>query len=155
MLFTLRIAEPRDIPGMAAIRAAEWETQAYWEQRISGYLAGTHNPQRALPERAAFVAEDGGAVAGFVAGHRTRRFDCDGELEWINVAATHRGQGIAGQLFAPMAAWFLEQQAWRVCVNVTPENTAARALYGRLGAVSFKEYWMVWPDIRASLPRGR
>ena len=120
MLFTLRIAEPRDIPGMAAIRAAEWETQAYWEQRISGYLAGTHNPQRALPERAAFVAEDGGAVAGFVAGHRTRRFDCDGELEWINVAATHRGQGIAGQLFAAMAAWFLEQQAWRVCVNVSP-----------------------------------
>jgi len=155
MAITIRPTEIRDVPGMAAIRAAEWETQAFWEQRISGYLAGTHNPQQALPERAAFVAEDAGAIIGFVAGHRTRRFGCEGELEWINVAARHRERGIAGQLFAPMAGWFVEQHAFRVCVNVTPENTAARALYGKLGAVPFKEFWMVWTDIRACVARSR
>jgi hypothetical protein len=39
-----------------------------------------------LTERAAFVAIDDGDLVGFVAGHKTRRLGCDGELQWINVA---------------------------------------------------------------------
>jgi len=137
---------------MAAIRAAERGTQEYWEQRISGYLTGTHNPQQALPERAAFVAEVTGAIAGFVAGHRTRPYQCDAELEWINTAVLHRGQGIASALLQPMSAWFVELQAFRVCVNVAPDNAPAVAFYRKHNAQPLNQYFMLWPDIRRLIP---
>ncbi|HTW47023.1 MAG TPA: GNAT family N-acetyltransferase [Acidobacteriaceae bacterium] len=144
----IRPVTTADIPAMAAIRAAERGSQEYWEQRIAGYLAGEVNPQQALPERAAFVAEDAGAIAGFIAGHRTRRYQCDGELEWINTAASHRGQGIAARLLLAQAAWFVEQQAFRVCVNVAPDNEPAVAFYRKYGAQPLNKFFMVWPDVR-------
>lgn len=145
---TIHPAEDRDIPAMAVLRAREWETPAYWEKRIRGYLAGTHHPQQALPERAVFVAEEAGRVVGFVAGHRTRRYGCDGELEWINVAVGHRRQGIAGPLLVRMGVWFVEQCAFRVCVNVAPDNNPAVALYRKYGAEELNAHFMVWADIR-------
>lgn len=151
---TIRAATPGDIPAMAAIRAVEWQTPRFWEERIGGYLAGTYHPQQALAERAVFVAEAAGPegrgaeVVGFVAGHRTRRFECDGELQWINTAKSHQGQGIAGQLLLAQAGWFVEQAAYRVCVNVAQENDAARSLYTHRGAQPFGDFWMLWPDIR-------
>jgi GNAT superfamily N-acetyltransferase len=57
---------------------------------------------------------DEGKLVGFVAGHRTRRFDCDAELQWINVAEERRGQGIADKLMAQIGACFIEQDALRV-----------------------------------------
>lgn len=80
---TIRRAEQTDIVAMAAIRAAEWETQEYWERRIAGYLAGAVNPRHALGARAAFVALDGDEITGFVAGHLTHRFECTGRGAWI------------------------------------------------------------------------
>lgn len=149
---TLRPVEPRDIPALAAIRAQEWQTQAYWEKRIHGYLEGTHNPQHALPERALFVAEEKGVIVGFVAGHRTRRHDCEGEIEWINVAASERGRGLSRPLLLRIAAWFMDQKAFRICVNVRADNQPAVALYTRAGAQTLREGWMVWPDIRTLNP---
>jgi GNAT superfamily N-acetyltransferase len=149
MAITLRPAEFTDIPGMAAIRAREWETEAYWTGRIGAYLRGEQSPQKALPARAVFVALDGTELVGFVAGHRTRRLGCDGELQWINVAAERRGQGIANSLLARISAWFVDQNAWRICVNVEPGNSAARRFYGRCGARVLNDYWMIWEDSRA------
>jgi ribosomal protein S18 acetylase RimI-like enzyme len=148
-MFHIRPATSADTPAMAAIRAAERGSHEYWHDRIAGYLAGTVNPQQALPERAVFVAEDRGAIIGFVAGHRTRRYGCDAELEWINTAATHRGQGFAAALLLAQAAWFVEQQAFRVCVNIAPDNTPAVAFYRKHGAQPLNEFFMVWPDIRS------
>jgi ribosomal protein S18 acetylase RimI-like enzyme len=74
-------------------------------------------------------------VVGLIAGHRTKRFGCDGELEWIDVAKECRGQGIAEGLMTAMIRWFVEQGALRVCVNVAPENIGACRLYARYGAV--------------------
>ena len=142
----VRVATLQDVPAMAAMRARNWETEEFWQVRIGGYLRGSHSPQQALRERAAFVAAEEGLVVGFVAGHRTRRFQCDGELQWIDVEAAHRGRGIAGKLMQAMGAWFVAQDALRVCVNVAPENVAARRLYARHGAVSLGEHWMVWED---------
>lgn len=153
MSFVIRQAEETDVAAMAAIRAREWETQAYWEARIGGYLSGQRSPQQALPARAAFVAVDGGVVAGFVAGHRTRRYGCDGELEWINVVEESRGKGIAGALLAAMAGWFAAEQLLRVCVDVEPGNAAARRLYGKYGAGALNAHWMVWEDIRVIFGR--
>ena len=144
----LRPVEQADIPWMAAIRA-QGGTAAFWKDRIGLYLSGQHSPQQALTARAAFVAIDRNDLVGFVAGHRTRRFGCDGELQWINVVEERRGQGIAGRLMVKIGAWFVEQDAYRVCVNVEPKNTAARHLYSRCGAQPLDDYWMIWEDSRA------
>ena len=148
MDLTIRASEDDDISAMAAIRAQEWETEAFWKERIGRYMHGEHSPQKALAARAAFVAVREGVVAGFVAGHRTRRYDCDGELQWINVAMAHRGRGIAGQLLLAIAPWFVSQKALRICVNVDPKNAAARALYANYGAQPLNPHWMVWQDVR-------
>jgi GNAT superfamily N-acetyltransferase len=144
----LRVVEPRDVPALAAIRAQEWESQEYWEKRIRAYLEGTLNPQQALPARTLFVAEEQGIVLGFAAGHRTRRHGCDGELEWMNVALAHRGRGLSRLLLLRMGAWFVEQKAFHVCVNVRADNLPAVALYSRAGARALQPGWMVWEDIR-------
>ena len=149
MQITVRAAESADIPRMALMRAQEWETETFWTGRIGLYLSGEHSPQQALPDRAAFVALAGTELVGFVAGHRTLRFGFDGELQWINVAAGGRGQGIADRLMVTIRAWFVEHCAYRVCVNVDPNNIAARKLYSRCGAQPLNDHWMIWHDSRA------
>lgn len=148
MPVTIRPAEIRDVIAMAAIRARDWETQEYWEARIGRYLNVEQSPKEALSGRAAFVAVEGETIVGFVAGHRTRRYGCAGELQWINVTVERRRHGIAGLLLVTMAGWFVEQNALRVCVNVEPANAVARELYEKYGARTFHECWMVWEDIR-------
>jgi len=141
-----RSAENVDVPSMAAIRAKESGGEALWVDRIGRYLSGAHSPQQALPERAAYVAVHEHRIVGFVAGHRTRRFDCDGELQWINVVQEKRGQGIAARLLVEIGSWFVQHNACRVCVNVEPANQAARRVYARCGAQRLNEYWMIWED---------
>jgi ribosomal protein S18 acetylase RimI-like enzyme len=148
---TIRPADVHDVPAMAAIRAHEWETQAYWEKRIGNYLWGEIGAQHSLLGHAVFVAVRHDTVLGFIAGHRTRRFGCDGELEWIDVVEAHRRQGIAGKLIVTLAAWFVQQQALRICIDVKPQNTAARGLYAKYGAKPLNPHWMIWEDIRAVL----
>ena len=143
-----RLVEKSDVPAMARIRAAEWETEDYWKNRIFGYLDHTLHPQHALIPRAIYVALHGDAVIGFIAGHLTRRYQCDGELEWINVIPEHRGRGVASELLRLLAVWFGEQKASRICVDVDPANTAARRFYSRHGAQSLNPHWMVWSDIK-------
>jgi hypothetical protein len=36
----LRPADTTDIPAIAALRASDWETEAYWTDRITNYLQG-------------------------------------------------------------------------------------------------------------------
>lgn len=146
---TIRRAEERDVPAIAAIRAEAWETQAFWEPRVAAYLAGAIAARQAVPVSAVFVAEVEGVVAGVASGHRTKRHGCQGELQWMNVARAQQGLGIAGKLLASMATWFAEQDALRVCVDVEPKNAVARAFYAKSGAVDLKPSWMVWEDMRA------
>jgi ribosomal protein S18 acetylase RimI-like enzyme len=150
-MITFRPAQAADIPRMAALRAREWGTEPYWMERITGYLHRTVSAQQAQADRAAFVAQDGDLLAGFVAGHRTRRHGCHAELEWINVAEASRGAGLGRLLLAQIGAWFVEQGARRVCVNVEPDNAAARRLYERCSAQPFKTHWMIWEDSRSML----
>jgi ribosomal protein S18 acetylase RimI-like enzyme len=133
---------------MAAIRAREWQTAEFWTASIGDYLAGTRSPQKAMPDRAVWVALEDHAVVGFVAGHLTTRFGCQGELQWINVLSEHRGKGIAGSLMNNMLEWFRHQNAFHICVDVEPQNSAARALYASYGAVPLSDYWMHWRDLR-------
>jgi len=136
---------------MAHIRAGEWETEEYWRTRISRYMDCELHPQHALTPRVTYVALEDTAMAGFIAGHLTRRYACDGELEWINVIPERRGSGIASELLRLLAAWFTEQKALRVCVDVDPANITARRFYRRHGAANLNAHWLVWNDINAVL----
>ena len=101
--------------------------------------------------RVAYVALEGETVVALIAGHLTRRFQCDGELEWINVVPEHRRSGIASALLRLLAEWFVGQQALRVCVDVDPANGEARRFYSRHGAVELNPHWLVWNDISVVL----
>jgi GNAT superfamily N-acetyltransferase len=147
MLF-YREATLSDAPAMAQVRAYDWGTEEYWQERIALYLSGHSHPREALLPRIAFLCMDGDGVAGLIAGHLTRRFSCDGELEWISVRPEYRGQKIASHLLRLLAGWFRDQGAGRICVDVEPSNRVARAFYASHGATDLKPHWMVWQDIR-------
>jgi ribosomal protein S18 acetylase RimI-like enzyme len=146
-----REAESSDIPAMARIREATGGSEEFWANRISGYLNGTHNPQKALPPRVIFVAQQDDSIIGFIAGHLTEHHGCDGELEWINIIPEQRGKGAASELFLRLVRWFVERNVSRVCVDCAPDNAAALRFYKRHGAEPLNEYFLVWNNIRATL----
>jgi GNAT superfamily N-acetyltransferase len=144
-----REATLSDVDEMARIRAEGGWLGGAPAERMARYLAGEHHPQHALAPRVIYVAEEGTSMAGFIAGHLTRRYGCDGELQWIFVVPEQRGGAIAQLLLRRLAAWFLDQRARRICVDVDPENRPGRRFYRRHGAQDLNEHWLVWPDIRA------
>jgi hypothetical protein len=50
-----------------------------------------------------------------------------------------------------LAAWFIEQQALRVCIDVQPKNLVARGLYAKFGARPLNPHWMIWDDVRVAV----
>jgi ribosomal protein S18 acetylase RimI-like enzyme len=127
-----------DIPAMAKIRAADWGNQDYWTERIHKYLTHELYPKEALRPRVAFIGIDGEHISGLIEGHLTRRFGCEGELEWISIRSDYRNRGIASHLFRLLAEWFAAHDVRRVCVDVEPSNEIARGFYARHGAVDLK-----------------
>jgi ribosomal protein S18 acetylase RimI-like enzyme len=141
-----REANPSDIPAMARIRI-EGEEGGAPEERMACYPAREHHPQQALMPRVIYVAWEEDALVGYVAGHLTRRHACDGELQWVYVVPKRRGSRVARELLCLLAAWFVEQNASRICVNVDPANTTASRFYTRHGAETLSQHWLVWADI--------
>lgn len=150
-MLTYREAREEDIPAMASIRAAEWGTQEYWMERIPAYLLGESDPQHARKTRVGYVACDESVVVGFITGHLTRRHQCDGELQWINVAQVYRGSETASELLRLLAKWFVDQNSSKVCVDVEPRNLSARNFYRKHGAVDLNPHWLIWNDISVVL----
>ena len=139
-------ATDSDIPDLASLRGGGNRL----EQTMLGYLHGTYSPGFAEKDRAVFVARLSGEFAGYVAGHRTTRFGCDGELQWLNVAEKHRGIGVADALIQKILDWFRSKEINRVCVNVDPANHIARRVYERHGAAELDQYWLIWSDLRVT-----
>jgi len=137
-----REAGLEDVPRLVGLPR---DGEAGGDPRMGRYLAGEHHPQHALAPRVLWMATDGDAPIGYAAGHLTRRFDCEGELQWIYVAATHRRLGVASALLGRLAAWFVEHGARRICVDVGDDD--ARPFYRRHGAVELNRHWMAWEDI--------
>ena len=152
---TIREARLDDIPSLARIRALEWESEQFWNSRIAGYVTGKHSPKEALSPRIVYLAADREIIQGFIAGHLTRRYGCDGELQWINVIREHRGGSIAAELLLRLAGWFASKSAVCICVDVDPANAVARRFYARHGARELNRHWMVWADIRIVPDAGR
>ena len=151
---TYRPASQADVAAMAELRTTSGWTGGAGAETMRRYLAGKHHPQQALAPRVAFVAQAEATLAGYIAGHRTTRLGCAGELQWLLVAPAHRGGPVAAGLLAALAGWFVAQGAERVCVNVAPENDPARRFYARRGAVVLTEHWMVWPNVGAAAWHG-
>ncbi|MGN6640247.1 MAG: GNAT family N-acetyltransferase [Mucilaginibacter sp.] len=145
MAISYRIATRNDIPAIAYLRSLEWETEDFWVPRVTGYMNGVNTPQHGFPERIVYVAEEDNVITGFIAGHLTTRLNCGGELEWINVETDYRRKGIAAELVHKLAAWFIEQNAHKICVD--PGNENARKFYTALGAENLNQHWMYWQDI--------
>jgi len=66
--------------------------------RIAGYFARTFHPSQSLPERTLIVAEENDQIIGFIAGHRSRRMGCDGELQWMFVRPAWQRKGVGATL---------------------------------------------------------
>ena len=148
-----REAKESDIPAMARLRGTDLKTEKKWILRISDYMNLNHNPQEALLPRVMYVATEADALIGFIAGHLTRRFQCDGELQWINVEPEYRGTGIASGLLKKLAVWFIDQKALHICVDCAPDNSSAQNFYRFHGAKNLNEFWLVWKDISVVLNR--
>lgn len=143
-----RQAEPADIPAMARLRAQRASREEYWTDRITRYFEHEHNPQMALPPRVGFVAVEGETVIGLITGHLSRRYSCDGEVQWIHVAPEHRRTGVASELLRLLARWFVAQNAFKICVDVDPSNTVGLRFYTKHNAQVLNPHWMIWNDIR-------
>jgi GNAT superfamily N-acetyltransferase len=145
-----RPAQRSDIPQMARIWGLEKGEGGTSEERMTAYFDGQYHPQHALLPRVIYVAFERGVLIGYIAGHVTRRFGCDGELEWLYVTPEWRRNGVASELLRRLALWFKQQRASRVCVNVAISNVVAHRFYARNGAVVLNQHWLVWDDIAAA-----
>jgi len=145
MAITIKLATESDIPSLARLRSLGWGDIDYWMPRVAAYMNGENNPQKALPQRIVYAAADGDIIAGFIAGHLTKRLDCEGELQWIDVDTKYRRKGVASELVRVLAKWFEDQGAHKICVD--PGNENAREFYVANGAENLNAHWMYWKDI--------
>jgi GNAT superfamily N-acetyltransferase len=132
-LFSYREVTATDVPEMARCRLLDPAADPADERMVANF-DGRHHPQQALAPRVGYVAVGPPGMVGYIAGHLSRRFNCDGELQYLFVSWTYRRQGVARDLVAHLAAWFARHRASYVCVNVNSQSPAARPFYLSLGA---------------------
>jgi GNAT superfamily N-acetyltransferase len=142
----VREATTADVVAMADCRLTD-PAAGTADPRMAAYFDGQHHPQQALLPRVGYVALAGNAVIGYIAGHRTTRHGCAGEVQYLFVAPAYRRRRIGAALLQRLARWFREQGAARVCVNVNPDSLAAQPFYTSQGASVLNKYWYVWEDI--------
>lgn len=141
-----RQATLADVAAMAECRRSD-PAAGPADARMAAYFQGTHHPQHALLPRAGFVAEERGRLVGYIAGHQTTRFDCDGEVQYLFVAPDHRQRGVASGLLRALAVWFQARGIARVCVDVDVSSPGAVPFYVHHGAVPINRFWYMWTDI--------
>lgn len=85
---------------------------------------------------AVLVARDDDELVGLVTGTRGSHPSRRGVIEiGIGVRATHRGRGIGFALLAALERWALSTSCHRLSLHVVTSNTAAIALYRKIGFV--------------------
>lgn len=150
---TFRAVSAPDVPAMTRCRQGE-PAGGPVDPRMSAYFEGLHHPQESLSPRTGFAAFDGDQVIGYIAGHRTKRHDCEGEVQYLFVAPAHRRRGIAGELLSLLADWFGAQGARQVCIAVAADSPPeCKPFVEELGARPLRRHWHAWDDIGAV--RGR
>src|SRR5690349_12176280 len=143
-----REASAADVPAMITSHGA---TSAA-DSRIAAYLNRQHHPQQALLPRMAYVALHEKRVIAYVAGHRTARHGCEGEVQYLFVSPDFRRRGIATELLRRLAAWFQSQGVQNVCVALANDSPPeAKPFYESAGAAPLKKYWYAWQNIGSIL----
>jgi ribosomal protein S18 acetylase RimI-like enzyme len=127
-----------DLPPLAAfphwpplaIACSLWEDGGIGPRRLAVM-------DRAAGPKAAILARDGDRPAGvaFVACH-----GAEAMLHALEVRPAHRRRSIGTTLLHAAAAWAADAGADRLSLAVTERNTAARALYARLGMQVVGQY---------------
>lgn len=117
------------------------------DPRMAAYFDGQHHPREALSARVGYVAIEGGTVIGYVAGHLTRRYGCEGEVQYLYVSPAHRRSGVGRELIVLLARWFVRNGGRHVCVDVNEDSSGARPFYLSLGAKELRPHWMHWQDV--------
>jgi len=141
-------ATSADVPAIALCRREDPTDGGVIDSRMGAYLEGRHHPQQALLLRAGYVARHNNAVVGYIAGHRTTRHGCAGEVQYLFVAPSYRRRGIGTALLRLLAEWFTTQDALKVCVPVAADSPPeALPFFESLKALPFKPHWRGWEDI--------
>ena len=139
-----REANAVDVPAMMLCHPADEAA----DTRMAAYFAGNHHPQQALAPRVGYVATADEIVVGYIAGHRTTRHGCAGELQYFFVSPKFRRRGIATKLIRLLAQWFRAQGVDSVCVALAGDSPPqAKPFCESVGATPLKKYWYVWPNI--------
>lgn len=117
------------------------EALSAYHNAVSRHFAGAYPARPCEQTLAAFTAslaagesriaviEDGGAVAGFC---KIDLHSTDGKLDYLFVAAAHRGKGCGGTLMDWAMATFAAHGASRIEVKVVDGNPAV-GLYEKYG----------------------
>ena len=127
-----------DLPGLTAF--AHWPpleiTRSIWAGGGIG-PARIAVMDRVLGPKAALLGRIDDRPAGvvFVACH-----GAEAMVHAVEVRDSHRRQGLGKSLLHAAANWAADQGAARLSLVVTRQNTAARALYARLGMEVVGEY---------------
>lgn len=148
----IRVADPDEMVLLERMREPDAEAGPA-DRRMARYLRHEHHPGHARTPRVVMIAwrsDEAGdqEPVGYIGGHRTERFDCDGELQYLYVAPAARRSGVASALLVHLWRWFRAHEIHRICVDVEPSNDRARAFYRAHGATDLNPHWLVWPDIR-------
>lgn len=89
-----REATIADVAAMALCRLSD-PTADPADPRMAAYFEREHHPQKALRPRIGFLAIANREVIGYIAGHRTTRHGCAGEIQYLYVTPDYRRRGIA------------------------------------------------------------
>lgn len=124
----------RDIPSLV-----HWSEQAYRAAFEPG-----------APNRLLLVIEEDRAVQGFLVARLNGR---EAELENLAVAALQRRRGLASQLLKSLIAQAAERNVEKIVLEVRESNSAARALYKKLGfrAIGWRKSYYTNPSEDALL----
>ena len=97
-----------------------------------------------------FAATLNGQMVGFIAGHFSRRYETEGELQSIHILKDFQGRGVGAELLKRLAAWFVTHQRLKICVGIDPASPYKR-FYEKHGARTINPHWLVWDDIASVL----
>ena len=123
-----RAAVERLVPRLC-IGAAGWIDPVAMLDAARGWV------RESLRDNTVFVAEDGGAVVGFVTVKDRPHFTGMPEayVGELVVAEESEGRGVGRALMAAVEDWARERRLVRVSLDTGAANTAARRFYAALG----------------------
>jgi len=140
-----------DVPAMARCRLAD-PPNSVADPRMAAYFNGQHHPQQALIPRVGYLAMANDEVIGYIAGHRTTRNGCAGEVQYLFVAPSQRRR----ESERPCFGCLLNGSKHRVLVafvsaSLTIVRQKAKPFYESVGALPLKRNWYWWEDIEVLL----